>query len=154
VTGDAYSIPEVKSLLRVLAAGKRVAETGTSWGDGAAALAEVAAHVTTVESDPERVSVARAKLAPYPTVELLAGDWRDVLHGKFELLFFDAGSIEARVVELLEPGGLLVKDDMTPGRPIEGDRVRELLFGHPQLVTTELLVTPEMAVLLSARLAE
>jgi predicted O-methyltransferase YrrM len=153
MTGDAYSIPEVKALLRVLAAGKCVAETGTSWGDGAAAMAEVAAHVTTVEHDPKRLAVAREKLAPLPNVELLEGDWRDVLSGTYELLFFDAGNIDARVVELLGPGGLLVKDDMTPGRPIQGDPVRELLFGHPELVATEFPLTGEMSVILAARRA-
>jgi predicted O-methyltransferase YrrM len=151
LTGGSYSISEVKALLRVLAAGRRVAEAGTSWGDGAAAMAETARSVTTVELDPERAAVARGRLAGLANVEVLEGDWRERLHGRFELLFFDAGTIDERAVELLEPGGLLVKDDLTPGRPIEGDPVRELLFGHPQLAAVELRVAPRMAVVVAAR---
>jgi hypothetical protein len=51
------------------------------------------------------------------------------------------------------PGGFLVKDDLTPGRPVEGDEVREFLLCDPRLAATEILVTPEMAVIVASRLA-
>lgn len=41
---------------------------------------------------------------------------------------------------------------MTPGRAIEGDEVRELLLRDPRLAGTELLATPEMAVIVAVRL--
>jgi hypothetical protein len=41
---------------------------------------------------------------------------------------------------------------MTPGRPVDGDEVRELLLRDPRLAATEILVTPEMAAIVAARL--
>jgi hypothetical protein len=41
-------------------------------------------------------------------------------------VFADAGGYDwDAIVALLEPGGILVKDDLTPGRPVDGDPVRE-----------------------------
>jgi hypothetical protein len=57
------------------------------------------------------------------------------------------------ILALVEPGGLLVKDDMSPGRPVEGDEIHEFLLRDPRLAATELLVTPEMAVIVAAKLA-
>jgi hypothetical protein len=56
------------------------------------------------------------------------------------------------ILALAEPGGLLVKDDMTPGRPIEGDEIREFLLRDPRLAATEFLVAPETAVIVAAKL--
>ena len=53
-------------------------------------------------------------------------------------------------VALLAPGGLLLKDDLTPNWP-GPDPVRELLFGHPELVAVEILTTPETAAVVAAR---
>jgi predicted O-methyltransferase YrrM len=58
VTGGGSSIPAVQALLRVLAAGRRVAEIGTAFGEGAAAMAETARELVTVEVDEERAAVA------------------------------------------------------------------------------------------------
>ena len=154
MTGGGSSLPEVQRLLSVLAAGRRCAETGTAFGEGAAAIASTAASLVTVEQDRERAAVAHERLAGLANVELLVGDWRDVLPARapFELLFFDAGRFdEARdIVDLLAPGGLLLKDDLTPGRAAP-DPGRERLFGHPQLVAVEILTTPETAAIVAAR---
>ena len=160
MTGGAWSLPEVRQLLRVLAVGRACAEVGTSDGGGAAAIAEKARSLVTVELDPERAAAARARLAGLGHVELLVGDWREELRGRgpFELLFFDGGAWKGDpeaegaqlAVDLLAAGGLLVADDFTPGRP-GPDPAREFLFGHPQLVASEVQVTPEMAVILAAR---
>ena len=75
MTAGGSSIPEVRRLLAVLAAGKRVAEVGTAFGLGAQALASTAREVVTVEVDPERARVAREALAGLPNVEALEGDW-------------------------------------------------------------------------------
>jgi predicted O-methyltransferase YrrM len=159
LTDGGSSLPAVQALLRVLAAGRRVAEIGTAFGEGAAAMAETALRVVTVEVDPERVAAARARLGRFANVELLAGDWHELLPplGPFELVFADGGlrtreDYEA-VVGLLAPGGTLVKDDLTPGRPTAGDPVREFLLGDPRLAGAEILTTPDTAAIVATRLA-
>jgi predicted O-methyltransferase YrrM len=159
VTDGGSSIPEVQRLLAVLATGKRCAELGTAFGEGAEAIASTAASLVTTELDPERARIARERLAGLENVEFLEGDWRDTLppHGPFELVFLDSGGWKEDpdgkgqlAVDLLEPGGLLVKDDLTPGFP-GPDPVRGWLFGHPQLVATEILTTPKTAAILATR---
>jgi len=155
VTGGGSSLAEVQALLRVLAAGREVAEFGTAFGEGAEALAETARSVVTVENDPERAAVARARLAGYANVEALEGDAYELLAGRgpFGLVFADGGVYDwERIVELLEPGGLLVKDDLTPGRPVDGDPVREFLLRDPRLAAVELLTTPGSAAIVAVRL--
>ena len=49
MTAGGTSIPEVQALLRALAAGRDVAELGSAFGEGAAAMAETARSVVTVE---------------------------------------------------------------------------------------------------------
>jgi predicted O-methyltransferase YrrM len=160
VTRGATAIPEVQALLRVLAAGRDVAEMGAAYGETAAIMAESACSVVTVELDAERAAVARERLAELANVELLEGDVWERLQGRgpFGLVFLDGGlrpmtaeKCDA-ILALVEPGGFLVKDDMTPGRPIEGDEIREFLLRDPRLAATELLVSPEMAVIVAARL--
>jgi predicted O-methyltransferase YrrM len=63
LTGGGASLVEVQALLRVLAVGKDVAEIGTAFGDGAAAMADTARSVVTVERDPARAAQARQALA-------------------------------------------------------------------------------------------
>ncbi len=159
MTDGGSSIPEVRRLLAVLAAGKRCAELGTAFGEGAEAIASTAAFLVTTELDPERARISRERLAGFENVEFLEGDWRDTLppRGPFELVFLDSGGWKddpdgkgQLAVDLLEPGGLLVKDDLTPGFP-GPDLVREWLFGHPQLVATEILTTPKTAAILATR---
>jgi predicted O-methyltransferase YrrM len=154
LTGGGSSIPEVQRLLMVLAAGKSCAETGTAFGEGAAAIASVAESLVTVEHDAARAAIAAERLAGFDNVELLVGDWREHLprRGPFDFLFFDAGRFDeaADAIELVAPGGLLLKDDLTPKRS-GPDPVRELLFNHPQLVAVEILTTPQTAAILATR---
>jgi predicted O-methyltransferase YrrM len=158
VTDGGSSLPAVQALLRVLAAGRRAAEIGTAFGEGAAAMAETARELVTVEIDPERMEAARARLAGLANVELLLGDWHEVLppRGPFELIFADGGLRSREDYEALLPllaqGGLLVKDDLTPGRAVEGDPVREFLLGDPRLAAVEILTTPQAAAVVATRL--
>ena len=114
----------------MLASGRRAAELGTGFGEGAAAMAETARELVTVEIDPARADVARGRLEGRTNVLLLVGDWRELLPplGPFELLFADGGLRRASEYEAALPlvahGGLIVKDDLTPGRPVDGDPVR------------------------------
>jgi predicted O-methyltransferase YrrM len=150
----------VQTLLRALAAGRDVAEMGAAFGETAAVLAETANTVVTVERDPERLAVARERLGGLVNVELLEGDVFEQLRGRgpFGLVFVDGGlrpvteSKWEAILALVEPGGILVKDDMSPGRAIEGDEVREFLLRDPRLAAAEILATPEMAVIVATRL--
>jgi predicted O-methyltransferase YrrM len=154
VTDGGSSVPEVRALLRVLAAGRDVAELGAAFGEGAAAMAETARSVVTVELDPERAAVARRRLAEIPAVELLEGDWRDVLRGRgpFGLVFADGGVYDWNaILDLVEPGGLILKDDLTPGRAIDGDPVRTFLLRDPRVAAMEVAVTPAMNVIVAAK---
>lgn len=156
MTDGATAIPEVQALLRALVAGRDVAELGAAFGETAAVLAETARSVVTVERDPERAAVARERLAGLADVEFLEGDSYELLRGRgpFGLVFADGGrpyDWEA-ILALVGPGGLIVKDDLTPGRAVEGDDVREFLLRDPRLAGAELLTTPETAVIVAARL--
>jgi predicted O-methyltransferase YrrM len=148
----------VHRLLAVLAAGRRAAEIGTAYGGGAEAIASTAASLVTVELDPDRAAAARETLVGCPNVELLVGDWRELLphRAPFELVFVDGGGPETKtdpaILDLVVPGGLLVLDDLTPGRP-GPDPVRELWLAHPDAVGVEILTTPASAALLVARAA-
>jgi predicted O-methyltransferase YrrM len=122
LTDGATAIPEVQALLRALAAARDVAEMGAAYGETAAVLAETARSVVTVERDPERLAVARERLAGLANVELLEGDVFEQLHGRgpFDLVFVDGGLRPVdpdrweAILALVEPGGILVKDDMSP----------------------------------------
>jgi predicted O-methyltransferase YrrM len=156
LTAGATAIPEVQALLRVLATGRDVVELGAAYGETAATMAETARSVVTVELEPERVAVARDRLRGLEHVELLEGDAYEQLRGRgpFGLVFADGGrpyDWEA-ILALAEPGGLIVKDDLTPGRPVEGDEVREFLLRDSRLAATEILATPDVAVIVAARL--
>ncbi|HET7145621.1 MAG TPA: methyltransferase domain-containing protein [Gaiellaceae bacterium] len=156
MTAGGTAIPEVHALLRVLGAGRHVLEIGAAFGIGAAAMAETARSVVTVELDPERAAIARERLRAHANVELVEGDWREVVRGRspFELVFADGGSPydwEA-ILELAAVGGLIVKDDLTPGRAIDGDPVREFLLRDPRVDGVEILTTPATAAIVAARL--
>jgi len=132
---------------------------GAAFGETAAVVAETARSVVAVELDPERAAVARERLAEIPNVELLEGDVYERLEGRgpFGLVFVDGGLRPVTderweaILALVEPGGLLVKDDLTPGRPAEGDEVREFLLRDPRLAAAEIMATPEMAVILAVK---
>jgi hypothetical protein len=108
--------------------------------------------VVTVELDPERAAVARGRLAGFENVEALEGDCYELLRGPFGLVFADGGAYDWEfIVSLLEPGGILVKDDLTPGRAVDGDPVREFLFRDERLAAAEILTTPHTAAIVAVR---
>lgn len=163
MTDGGSSIHEVHAQLRTLVASKpggRFAEAGTAFGQGARAIAEAMddeSTFVTVELDPDRFRRAAEHLAG-TRADVVHGRWADVLpqHAPFDLLFADGGLRSTEdgfelSVSLLARGGLLVKDDMSPGRAIEGDDVREWLFHDPCLVVTEFLTTPSTSAIIAAR---
>jgi hypothetical protein len=46
---------------------------------------------------------------------------------------------------------MIVKDDLTPGRSVAGDGVREFLLLDPRLAAAEILATPQTAVIVAVR---
>jgi predicted O-methyltransferase YrrM len=152
VTHGSSAIPEVHALLRVLAAGRDVLELGSALGVGASTMAETARSVVTVEIDPERAEATRVRVRGLTNVEAVEGDWRQV-EGTYGLVFADHGDYDwERILALTEVGGFIVKDDLTPGRSMLGDPVREFLLGDPRLAATELLTTPQTAAIVAVRL--
>ena len=151
--------PEVGRLLHLLAAQRgrlRVGEIGTGTGVGAAwIVAALRPEVPffTAELDPERAAEVAALFAKDEHVQVLQGDWRDVLvpEAPFDLLFVDSGpsKADAALPGLIAPGGTVVLDDLTPGRT--DDPVRDLWLGHVDYAATELLVTPSHAVIVAVR---
>jgi predicted O-methyltransferase YrrM len=158
VTAGAYSIPEVQRLVATLVASKpggRIAELGTSYGEGARAIVDAlppGATFVTAEIDPARAARAREVLAG-TRAEVLEGDWQELLpqRAPFDVVFADGGVAYDKVADLLAPGGILIKDDLTPGRPVEGDATREALLLDARLEAVEVLVTPEMACIVAVR---
>jgi protein-L-isoaspartate O-methyltransferase len=127
VTQGATAIPEVQALLRVLAAGRDVAEMGAAYRETAAIMAETAHSVVTVERDPGR-------LAPVSNVELLEGDVWERLQkrGPFGLVFLDGG--------------------LRPVTAEKWDAIREFLLRDSRLAATEFPVAQQMAVIVAAKL--
>jgi predicted O-methyltransferase YrrM len=163
MTDGGSSIPEVQTLLATLTASKpdgRIAELGTAFGEGATAIVRslgASATFVTVEPDPERFAHARQALDG-TRAEVLNANWQDVLpeRGPYDLIFFDGGTREETLelaIELLAPGGMIVKDDLTPGAPIEGDRVREAFLNDPRLTGVEFNIRADMAVIVATRRA-
>ena len=56
------------------------------------------------------------------------------------------------LLPLVAPGGLIVKDDLTPGREVDGDPVREFLLRDQRLAGAEILTTPTTAAIVATRL--
>jgi predicted O-methyltransferase YrrM len=154
VTDGGTALPEAHALLRVLAVGRDVLELGSAFGVGAAALAETARSVVTIERDPERAAAARERVRDLANVRVIEGDWQAVADGSYGLVFADAGQYDfERILELTEPGGFIVKDDLTPGWAIDGDPVREFLLRDARLVATELLLREDVAAIVAVKVA-
>jgi predicted O-methyltransferase YrrM len=118
------------ALLRCLAAAHPngvIGEIGTGPGVSTAWLLSgmsSTARLVSCDVDSKLALSAGRLFAEHRNVNILAGDWEDVLvpHGPFDLLFFDANAhtvLSNRdkwngVVELLTVGGQIVMDDLAP----------------------------------------
>jgi predicted O-methyltransferase YrrM len=156
------SIPEVGRLLHVLAGQRgrtRVGEIGTGTGVGAAWIVSAlppAVPFVTVELDAGRATAAYRLFADDENAKVLHGDWHELMPAEapFDLLFYDGGGKQRpeldgdQVIGLLAPGGTVVLDDLTPGRP-GADPVRAFWLEHPRLAAIELLTTPKTALILA-----
>lgn len=170
------SIPEIGKLLAVLASGRprgRFAEIGTGTGVGSAWIASAMApdaSLVTVELDADRAGAAERLFADEENVRVLHGDWHELLppEAPFDLLFFDGGGWKRpwegddtrgesdQALELVAGGGVVVIDDLTPRSlmPPEwaaADLVRDYWLDAERFIGTELLTTPDTAVIVSVR---
>ena len=150
---------------------RRILEIGTSFGYSACALGQAAAtyggQVISVEIREHLAGIARRNvnaLALEKCVTVVTADARDYvrdLMGSFGLILQDGGKEDyllmlERLVELLEPGGLLVSDDalfpiMELPMPVKhwGDAIaayNRALMNHPRLRTAWLPIGDGVAI--------
>lgn len=147
--GPSASLPGTGRFLAMLAAGCTaglIGELGTGTGIGAAWMASAMpadCTLVTAELDPERAAAARELFAEDPRVEVVTGDSRAAIgaRGPYDLLFSDGGGEHGRaMVGWLRVGGRIVCDDVTPGRPVDGDPKREFFFRTPGLQSVEVVL--------------
>lgn len=163
----AFCRNETGRLLATLAAtrGGTMAEFGTGCGVGTAWLrsgVRNGARILTAELD-ESLAGAAAKIFDDDTkVEVLAANW-NVLRdrGPFSLLFLDSGSpsevgVES-VIDLVEPGGIVVLDDFAPCEswpPITYGRVdtlREQWLTDDRFTAVEVMVAADASAVIATR---
>jgi predicted O-methyltransferase YrrM len=158
---------ETGRLLATLAATRlgTLAEFGTGTGVGTAWLRSGmrdGARILTAELD-NKLAVAAAEIfSDDEQVEVVAADWSTLRdRGPFSLLFLDArepkDSGAGTVVDLIEPGGVVVLDDFTPCEswpPVYGGRVdvlREQWLTDERFTTVEVMVAADTSVLIATK---
>lgn len=158
---------ETGRLLATLAATRTgsVAEFGTGCGVGTAWLRSGVRGGTTIisaELDPKLAEAAAEIFVDDDQVEVLSADWSTLRdRGPFSLLFLDArepkDSGADTVVDLVEPGGVVVLDDFTPCEswpPIFAGRVdalREQWLTDERFTTVEVMVASDASVLIATK---
>lgn len=158
---------ETGRLLATLAATRSgtLAEFGTGCGVGTAWLrsgVREGASILTAELDSKLAEAAAEIFESDDQVEVLAADWSTMLdRGPFSLLFLDArepkDSGADTIIDLVEPGGVVVLDDFTPCAswpPVyEGrvDTLREQWLTDERFTTAEVMVAPDASVLIATK---
>jgi predicted O-methyltransferase YrrM len=158
---------ETGRLLATLAATRTgtLAEFGTGCGVGTAWLRSgirEGARILTAELDPTLADAAASIFTGDPQVEVLAADWSTLRdRGPFSLLFLDARepkhSGADAIIDLVEPGGVVVLDDFTPCEswpPVFDGRVdvlREQWLTDERFTTVEVMVASDASVLIAAK---
>jgi predicted O-methyltransferase YrrM len=166
---DNSSRIEQGRLLSVLAGGASasIGETGTGTGVGLAWLVSgrgPRVRVVSVELDERRAALASTVFEGTPDVSVIHGDWTKIYDlGPFDLLVVDGGgggkngSPPADVRRLLNPGGSIVIDDFTPMTewpPMHNDRPDEARLAwltHPDLISTEIRLAPDLSAIIGTR---
>src|SRR3954471_549618 len=159
---------ETGRLLATLAATRSgtMAGFGTGTGVGTAGLRSRGrrddVRILTAELDTKLATAAADIFTDDPQVEVLDADWSTLLdRGPFSLLFLDSGQPGEvgvdRIVDLMEPGGIVVVDDFTPSEvwpPISYGRVdtlREAWLTDDRFTTVEVMVASDAAVLIATK---
>jgi predicted O-methyltransferase YrrM len=158
---------ETARLLATLAATRAgtLAEFGTGTGVGTAWLRSGVrgdTRILTAELDPDLAGRAAEIFAEDDQVEVVAADWSTLRdRGPFSLLFLDArepkDSGADTIIDLIEPGGIVVLDDFTPCAswpPVFAGRVdtiREQWLTDERFTTVEVMVASDASVLIAAK---
>jgi predicted O-methyltransferase YrrM len=158
---------ETGRLLATLAATREgtLAEFGTGTGVGTAWLRSGmrnGARILTAELDRKLAGAAAEIFSEDDRVEVLAADWSTLRdRGPFSLLFLDArepkDSGADAVIDLVEPGGVVVLDDFTPCEswpPVYDGRVdvlREQWLTDDRFTTVEVMVAQDTSVLIATK---
>jgi len=159
---------ETGRLLAALAATRTgtMAELGTGCGVGTAWLRSGvrgdSARIVSAELDARLATFAGEIFEDDPLVEVLAVDWSSLRdRGPFSLLFLDGempGDIGVdSIVDLVEPGGMVVLDDLQPCEqwpPLSYGRVdalREQWLTDERFAAVEVMVAAGTAVLIATR---
>ncbi len=158
---------ETGRLLATLAATRSgtLAEFGTGCGVGTAWLSSGIrddARIVTAELDAKLADAAAKIFVDDDRVEVLAADWSTLLDkGPFSLLFIDSRDSKDAgpdaIVDLVEPGGVVVLDDFTPCSswpPVYEGRVdvlREHWLTDERFTTAEIMVAPDASVLIATK---
>lgn len=158
---------ETGRLLATLAATRRgtLAEFGTGCGVGTAWLrsgVDDRARILTAELDPRLARAAAQIFDDDDQVDVVAADWSTLRdRGPFSLLFLDSHAGDSGVddvVDLVEPGGIVVVDDLEPCAswpPLSGGRVdvrREAWLSDERFAAAEVMVAGDASVLIATRL--
>lgn len=147
----------------------RILEVGTAVGYSALLMAQVmpeGAHITTIEKYELRIPLARAhfkEAGMEGRITLIEGDAGEVLDGlvgPFDFIFMDAAKGQyihwlPRILELLEPGGVLFSDNvLQDGNIVESrfaverrdrtihSRMREYLYTLKHMEELETSIIP------------
>jgi|SRR5680860_261362 len=158
---------ETGRLLATLAASRSgtLAEFGTGCGVGTAWLRTGArgdSTILTAELDPKLATAAAELFEDDKQVEVLSADWSTLRdRGPFSLLFLDArepkNSGADTIIDLVEPGGVVVLDDFTPCElwpPVFAGRVdtlREQWLTDERFTTVEVMVATDASVLIATK---
>jgi predicted O-methyltransferase YrrM len=173
-TPPTATTPMDGALLRALSAtrpGGLVGEIGTGPGVSTAwLLAGMHSSTRLVSCDIDsRLAIAAADFfADWPNVEVIHGDWTEVLtpRGPFDLLFFDANAQAVlsdrgnwnQVVALVRVGGQIVMDDLFPVEMWPDDwkgitdHKREFCLGDPRLAGVEVRTSPTTVAIIGTRI--
>jgi len=158
---------ETGRLLAALAASRpgTLAEFGTGTGVGTAWLRSgmrEGSRIVTAELEPKLAKAAAEIFEDDEQVEVVAADWSTLRDkGPFSLLFLDArepkDSGADTIIDLVEPGGVVVLDDFTPCAswpPVFAGRVdvlREQWLTDDRFTTVEVMVAPDASVLIASK---
>ncbi|HET7018229.1 MAG TPA: class I SAM-dependent methyltransferase [Streptosporangiaceae bacterium] len=150
-------LPGVGGFLAMLAAGAAsIAELGTGTGVGTAWMVSAMpadGRLITVEIDENQAATVRQLFSADRRVEVITGDAAAEVasRGPFDLIFADSGIRDDAgfngLVDLLNPGGRIVMDDvtpvaaLTPGSPLQAHDLKRRFFASPRLVSTEVVLT-------------
>ena len=126
--------------------------------------------LVTVEIDDDRAAASARLFADLPNVQVLHGDWHDVLPPARRSTFCSStegdGSAarlhqmraeSERALDLVAAGGVVAMDNLTPEHlwppdaPDWPNALREFWLGNAVLLAMELLTTPDTSVILAVK---